>query len=155
MFLGALPYDDTQNYRTNPMDATPALPLSSCLAEISANRIPWAGDPGADFRTGLYAVLDHIDDNASALLYYRPQSQQFLLYVYVPSRDEMAVADVAEAVTRYLKHADALYGTPGRSESLPGAVLYELDRPEACRRIASLRRALSQPVQDVVPHRFH
>ncbi len=134
---------------------TPTLTLSSCLAEISAKGIPWAGDAGAGFDTGLYAVLDHIDDGASAVLYFRPQNQQFLLYVYVPSHDAQVAADVADSVTRYLRYTDTVYGSRGAGKALPGAVLYELDRPEARRRIAALRCALGEPAEDVPPYQFH
>lgn len=129
------------------MDA-PSLSLSSCLEEIVSERIPWAGDPGADFNTGLYAVLDHVEDNASAVMYYRPQSHQFLMYVYVPSHDEEAAAQVADAVTRYLRHPAALSPSDDDHGLLPGEELHELDRVEARRRLASLQRVLAVPAED-------
>jgi hypothetical protein len=136
------------------MDAPP-LSLSSCLSEIVAEKIPWAGDPGADFNTGLYAVLDHAEDNASAVMYYRPQSHQFLMYVYVPSHDEHAAAHVADAVTRYLRRPSALYSLDREDGMLPGEELHELDRVEARRRLAALQRVLAQPAEDQAAYRVY
>ena len=136
------------------MDA-PSLSLSSCLSEIASEGIPWAGDPGADFNTGLYAVLDHADDNASAVMYYRPQSHQFLMYVYVPSHDENAAAHVADAVTRYLRRPSVLTGVERDDGMLPGEELHELDRVEARSRLASLRRVLEQPAEDEAAYRVY
>ena len=136
------------------MDAS-NLSLSSCLSEIVSEGIPWAGDPGADFNTGLYAVLDHADDDASAVMYYRPQSHQFLMYVYVPSHDEHAAAHVADAVTRYLQRPAALSGTDREINELPGAELHELDRIEARNRLTSLQRILAQPAEDESTYRVY
>ncbi len=136
------------------MDA-PTLSLSSCLSEIVSERIPWAGDPGADFNTGLYAVLDHADDHASAVMYYRPQSHQFLMYVYVPSHDEGTAAHVADAVTHYLRRPAALSGAEQGDGMLPGEQLHELDRAEAQIRLASLQRVLAQPAEDQAAYRVY
>ena len=134
---------------------TPAPTLATCLAEITAQDIPWAGDPGADFNTGLYAVLDHANDHASAVMYYRPQSHEFLMYVYVPSHDESAAAEVADAVARYIRRPGALCGTRADAGTLPGAVLWELDKLEAARRLATLRATLSCPAEDLGAFRVY
>jgi hypothetical protein len=136
------------------MDAS-NLSLSSCLSEIVSGGIPWAGDPGADFNTGLYAVLDHADDDASAVMYYRPQSHQFLMYVYVPSHDERAAAHVADAVTRYLRRPAALSGAGCEVGEPAGAELHELDRIEARNRLTSLQRILAQPAEDQSTYRVY
>jgi hypothetical protein len=135
--------------------ATASLPLSRCLSEIAANEVPWAGDSNASFDTGSYAVLDHVDEGASALLYFRPADHQFLLYVYTPTHNDAMAADVADAVTRYLCRADAVYGHPLVKDSAPGEVLWELDRDEARRRLEQIRHVLARPNEDVRPYAFH
>jgi hypothetical protein len=137
------------------MDANASLPLSRCLSEIASRGVPWAGDPGANFDTGLFAVLDHVDDGALALLYFRPEDHEFLVYVYTATHDERVAHEVAEDVTRYLQSAETIFGTPRDGDASPGAVLWELDREEARRRIDQLRRVLARPGEDVGPSALH
>jgi hypothetical protein len=132
-----------------------SLTLSGCLAEIATHGIPWAGDPGAGFDTGLYAVLDHAEARASAVLYYRPQDQQFLMYVYLPSGDEGAVTKVADAVVGYMKRGDVVHGRPVPARDLPGAVLCELDAIEAHKRLRTICEHLNPPIRDPRPFAFH
>lgn len=137
------------------MDANTNLPLSQCLSEIASLGVPWAGDPGASFDTGLYAVLDHVDDGALALLYFRPEDHEFLLYVYTATHDETIAHEVADDVTRYLQRADTVFGALVGGDASPGAMLWELDREEARRRIDQLRRVLARPGEDVGPCALH
>ncbi|MCX7057340.1 MAG: hypothetical protein NTZ79_09130 [Proteobacteria bacterium] len=129
--------------------------LSGCVEEIATRGIPWAGDPGADFDTGLYAVLDHVEAQASAVVYYRPEEHRFLMYVYVPSNDAEVVAEVTDAITSYMQQADVVNSSGLPANELPGAVLHELDATEAHKRLKTICEQTNSPADDLVPFAFH
>jgi len=131
------------------------LTLTDCLREIASRKIPWAGEPGAGFDTGLYAVLDHAYQHASAVLYYRPEEHEFLLYIYSASADGCEAAKVADAVTNYLKRAGVIEGAEIPGDVPAGALLHELDKTEAQQRLAAIKRALQPDYREVWPYSFH
>jgi hypothetical protein len=134
-----------------------SLTLAGCLAQIAIHDILWADSPGAGFHTGLYAVPDHADPQASAMLYYPPQDQRFPLSIYAPSNDEGAIAEVAVAVAvaGCMMRSDLIQGRPVFSRELPGAVLHVLDATEAHKRLTTICRQLDPPTRDVRPCSCH